>query len=137
MKAKKISKDLLAKINNIPLDLLIEKHEMYSWNVLTHRPYLFEIEDKKIVLEIHLEPKEIELTRSFTSPDEQFMVVMYYNNEHEQNYIAIARWHPVAQIYVSLFCHASDIVDWENFKNIYIIMREEKEKNTEGSLLKK
>ena len=129
MKFELISKDLLEKINGVPFDVLIEKHEMYSWRVDRNQPYLFEIDGKKILLEIYLEPHEIELTTSFLSGDGNFMVVMLYHNEHESHYIAIARWHPVAQIYVTMFFHNSCIGDWENFKNIYTIEREQKDKN--------
>jgi hypothetical protein len=132
MKAEKISKELLAKINGVPFDVLIEKHEMHAWKLEGQEPYLFEIGGKKILLEIYLEPEEIELTTSFTSPDEQFMIVVFYHNDHEENYIAIARWHPIAQIYVTMFFHASNIGDWANFKNIYTIQNEKKGRNTEG-----
>lgn len=136
MKAEVISKDLLAKINRVPFDVLIEKHEMYSWNSERHQPYLFEIDGKKIVLENYLEPQEFELTQSFTSPDSQFMVVMFYHNEHEAHYIAIARWHPIAQIYVTMFFHNTYIGDWENFKNVFVMEKEKNEHsdeiNTEG-----
>ena len=132
MKAELISKELFAKINRVPFDVLIEKHEMYGWNAERQEPYLFEIDGKKIVIETYLEPHEIELTTSFVSPDQQFMVVMFYHNDHEEHYVAIARWHPIAQIYVTMFFHASGIADWENFKNIYTIYNEKKEKNTEG-----
>jgi hypothetical protein len=54
------------------------------------------------------------------------MVVMFYHNDHESHYIAIARWHPIAKIFVTMFFHASDIGDWDNFKNIYTLQREKK-----------
>ena len=89
MKAELISKELFAKINRVPLDILIEKHEMHGWNVEFQVPYLFEIDGKKIVIETYLEPHEIQVSTSFLSSDEKFMVVMFYHNDHEENYIAI------------------------------------------------
>jgi hypothetical protein len=131
MKAEKISKEILAKIKKVPFDVLIEKHEMYTWDVTSEEPYLFEIDGKRIAIEFYIEPHELELTRSFTSPDEQYMVVMLYHNDHEAHYIAIAKWHPDAQIYVTLFFHSTHIGDWDTFKNVFIMDKEKREKSNE------
>ena len=124
MKAEKISTELLDMISNLPFDVLIEKHELHGWDKRWSDPYLFEIDGKKIVLEPYVEPHEVELKTSFISPDEQFMIVMFYHNDHEEHYIAIARWHPLAQIYVTLFFHNTYIADWESFKSIYTLNKE-------------
>lgn len=43
------------------------------------------------------------------------------------HYIAIARRHLVAQIYVTMFFHNTYIGDWENFKNVFAMEKEKKE----------
>lgn len=91
MKAERISKELLLQIYRMPLDILIEKHELHNWRCESHVPYIFEIDNRKILLETYIEPDEIELKTSFISPDGEFMVVMFYHINHEENYVAIAR----------------------------------------------
>ena len=127
MTVQKISKEVIEKLSSVSLDVLIEKHELHSWRIFGDElPYLFEIDGKKVLIEMYLEPQEFQLTKHFTSADSQFLIVMYYNTEHESNYIAIAHWHPVAEIFVTMFCHSTYIADWEKFKNIYTVEREKK-----------
>ena len=78
-----ISKEVIEKLTTVPLDVLIEKHELHSWRPYKDDlPYLFEIDAKKIIIETYLEPQEFQLTQHFTSADGKFFTVTYYNIEH-------------------------------------------------------
>ena len=121
MKVEKIPKNVLKKIDRIPCDTLIEKHELSGWHLGLSKPYSLEIEGKKLIFETYFKPQNLEYKSHFFSSDNLFLVAMFYHKGHEQFYVAIARWHQEADLYVTLFLHATYIANWENYTTIFTL----------------
>ena len=116
MEAKPLSKDILNKIQGIPIDLMYRKHESWTWdeNMLKHL-FLYEILGKPVLLDPFTKPETFDLISASISSDKRFMNIILKMQKEELIYTASAIWHEEAKIYLTFAFHSTYFKDIESY----------------------